>query len=164
MIQATLARNDEVVSNTIADRIVCLLKQDNCMGQQYRSYQPTPPLQDTPQGALKWCEPCRRWGNHSTNECYSRQRYMREIGAAMPTYSNLVNAQQNLGSSKGARPVLGAQPAPPGTTPFRYVRDMEESGPSMELVPLGPYYEDDFASMQLAISQLTDLEHQLYSF
>ena len=84
-----------------------------------------------------------------------RQHYMREIGAAMPTDSNLVNAQQNLGSSKGARPVLGAQPAPPGTTPFRYVRDMEDSGPSMELVPLGPYYKEDSASMQLAISQLT---------
>ena len=28
----------------------------------------------------------------------------------------------------------------------------------MELVPLGPYYEDDSASMQLAISQLTDLD------
>ena len=28
----------------------------------------------------------------------------------------------------------------------------------MELVPSRPYYEDDFASMQLAISQLTDLD------
>ena len=54
--------------------------------------------------------------------------------------------------------MLGAQPAPPGTTPFRYVREAEESGPSMELVPLRPYYEDDSASMQLAISQLTDLD------
>ena len=83
---------------------------------------------------------------------------MREIGAAMPTDSNPVHTQQNLGSSKGARPVLGAQPAPPGTTPFCYVRDTEESGPSMELVPSGPYYEDNSASMQLAISQLTDLD------
>ena len=41
-------RNDEVVSNTIADRIVHLLKQDNRMGQQYRSYQPMPLLRDTP--------------------------------------------------------------------------------------------------------------------
>ena len=109
MISSNARRNKEVVSNTIADRIVHLLKQDNRLGQQYRPYQPTPPLRDTPQGALKWCEPCRRWGNHSTNECYSRQRYMREIGAAMPTDSNPAHAQQNLGSSKGARPVLGAQ-------------------------------------------------------
>ena len=101
-------RNDEVVSNTIADRITLLLKQENRMGQQYRPYQPTPPLRDTPQGALKWCKLCRIWGNHSTNECYSRQRYMREIGAAMPTDSNPVHTQQNLGSSKGARPVLGS--------------------------------------------------------
>ena len=83
---------------------------------------------------------------------------MREIGPAMPTNLNPVHTQQNQGSSKGARSVLGAQPAPPGTTPFHYVRDTKESGPSMELVPLGPYYEDDFASMQLAISQLTDFD------
>ena len=84
---------------------------------------------------------------------------MREIRAAMPTDSNPVHAQQNLGSSKGVGPVLGAQPPVPlGTTPFRYVREAEESGPSMELVPLRPYYEDDFASMQLAISQMTDLD------
>ena len=56
------------------------------------------------------------------------------------------------------RPVLGAQPASPGTTPFRYVRYTEESRSSMELVPLRPYYEDNSASMQLAISQLTDLD------
>ena len=158
---SNVCKNDEVVSHSIADRIVCLLKQDNRVSPQYRPYQPMPPLRDTPQGALKWCEPCRRWGNHSTNECYSRQHYMREIGAAMPADSNPVIAQPNLGSSKGARPVLGAQPAPPGTTPFRYVRDVEDSGPSMELVPLGPYYEEDLASMQLAISQLTDLDSSI---
>ena len=86
---------------------------------------------------------------------------MREIMAAMPTDSNPVHTQQNLGSSKGARPMLGAQTAPPGTTPFRYVRDMEESEPSMELVPLGPYYEEDPASMQMAISQLKDLDFSI---
>ena len=84
---------------------------------------------------------------------------MREIGAAIPTNLNLVNGQKNLGSSEGTRPMLGAQPAPPGTTPFRYVRDMEESGPSMELAPSRPYYEEDLRSMQLEISQLlTDLD------
>ena len=88
---------------------------------------------------------------------------MREIGAAMLVDSNLVIAQPNLGSNKGTRPVLGAQPDPPGTTvtPFCYVRDVEDSGPSMELVPLGPYFEEDLASMQLAISQLTDLDSSI---
>ena len=68
------------------------------------------------------------------------------------------NAQPVANTSEGARPVLGAQPAPSGTTPFHYVREMEDSGPSLELVPSGPYYEENPESMQLAISQLTDLD------
>ena len=151
-------KNEELVSNRIVDRIVRLLKQDNPLGKQYRPYQPTPPLRDTPEEALKWREPCRRWGNHSTNECYIRQCYMREIGATMPTNSNPAHAQQNLGASKGAKRVLGAKQTPPRTTPFRYVREAEDSRPSMELVPSRPYYDDDSASMQLAISQLADLD------
>ena len=84
---SNVRRNNEVDSHNIAEQIVRLLRQENRGGQQQRPYQqtqPTPPLRDSSQGALKWCEPCRRWGNHSTNECYSKQRYMREIGAGTP--------------------------------------------------------------------------------
>ena len=76
----------------------------------------------------------------------------------MPTDSNPVHAQQNLGSSKGARPVLGAQPTPPEPHLSLCERNWKNRGHQWNLVPSGPYYEDDFASMQLAISQLTDLD------
>ena len=151
-------RNDEVVSHNIAERVARLLKQENKANQQYRAYQPTQPLRDNPQGALKWCEPCRRWGNHSTNECYSKQRYMREVGAAMPGDFKPTNVQPASNTHEAARPVLGAQPAPPGTTPFHYVQEVEDPGQSLELVPTGPCYEESHDSMQLAISQLTDLD------
>ena len=91
-----------------------------------RPYQSTPPLRDTPQGALKWCEPCRRWGNHSTNECYSWARYKRKIGG--PPANEHAPPTAHLGAtiSDKARPVLEAQPAPPGTTPLRLVGIEEE--------------------------------------
>ena len=151
-------QNEEVVSHTIAEKVARLLKQENRATQQYRPYQPTQPLRDNPQGALKWCEPCRRWGNHSTNECYSRQRYMREVGAVIPGDFKPMNTQPVSSTNEVARPVLGAQPSPPGTTPFHYVHEVEDSGQSLELVPSGPYYEENQESMQLAISQLTDLD------
>ena len=128
-------QNEEVVLHTIAKKVARLLKQENRANQQYRPYQPTQPLRDNPEGALKWCEPCRRWGNHSTNECYSRQRYMQEVGAAMPGDFKPMNTQPVSSTNEVARPVLGAQPAPPGTTPFHYVHEVEDSGQSLELVP-----------------------------
>lgn len=52
-------RNKEVVSHTIvAERVARLLRQENRGNHQYLSYQPTQPLRENPQGALKWCEPC----------------------------------------------------------------------------------------------------------
>ena len=159
-----IRQNEEIVSHTIAEKVARLLKQENRANQQYRPYQPTQPLRDNPQGALKWCEPCRRWGNHSTNECYSRQRYMREIGAAVPGDYKSPPTQPTMGTSEGARPVLGSQPAPPGTTPFHYVREVEDSEPSLELVPVSPYHEENHDSMQLAISQLTDLDSSIVQF
>ena len=151
-------RNEEVVSHTIAEKVARLLKHENRVNQQYRPYQPTQPLRENPLGALKWCEPCRRWGNHSTNECYSKQRYMREVGATKPGDFKPMSTQSAPRTNKVARPVLGAQPAPPGTTPFHYVHNVEDSGQSLELVPSGPYYDENQDSMQLAISQLTDLD------
>ena len=76
----------------------------------------------------------------------------------MPGDYKLFNAPPLIGTSERARPVLGAQLALPGTTPFHYVREVEDSRPSLELVSLGPYYEENHDSMQLAISQLTDLD------
>ena len=66
-------------------------------------------------------------------------------------------APPHTGSTDRARPVLGAQPAPPGTTPLYFVSDVDES-PSMEIVPARPYAEEDPTSLQLAISQLGNLD------
>lgn len=57
--------------------------------------------------------------------------------------------------------MLGAQPAPAETTSFHYVQEVEDSGPSLELVPSGPYYEETPDSMQLAISQVTNLDSSI---
>ena len=76
----------------------------------------------------------------------------------MPGDFKPTNAQPASNAHEAARPVLGAQPAPPGTTPFHYVQEVEDSGQSLELVPTGPCYEESHDSMQLAISQLTDLD------
>lgn len=45
--------------------------------------------------------------------------------------------QNNMGTGERARPVLGSQPTPLGTTPFKYVDDQ---GLSLELVLVTPYY------------------------
>jgi len=128
------------------------------MEPQYRPYQTMPLLRENNLGALKWCEPCIRWGNHSTNECYSRQRYMQEIGATMLAENNTSNAQPQLGNSERGRPVLGTQPTPLGTTPFPYIGEIEEKRPSMESMPFRSYYEEDSSSLQLVVSQLSDLD------
>ena len=74
----------------------------------------------------------------------------------MPAEPNPPNAPMD--TSERARPVLGAQLAPPGTSPLRYVRDVEDPKPYMALVPSRPYYEEDLGEMPLAISQLRDLD------
>ena len=85
---------------------------------------------------LKWCEHCRKMTNHESNECYYRPGYNRGQNAAQTSnQANQVN-QTYVTSQERARPVLGTQPAPPGTTPFRYV---EDQGPSLEMVPVTPY-------------------------
>ena len=43
-------------------------------------------------------------------------------------------------SQERARPVLGTQPTPLGTTPLRYVEDQV---PSLEMVPATPYYVEE---------------------
>ena len=48
--------------------------------------------------------------------------------------------QTNVTTAERARPVLGTQPTPPGTTTFRYI---EDQGPSLEMVPVTPYYVEE---------------------
>ena len=59
----------------------------------------------------------------------------------MPTQ----NPIQSRITSERARPILGTQPTPPGTTVFRYV---EDQGSSLELVPTTPYYVEEPQHMQ----------------
>ena len=53
------------------------------------------------------------------------------------------------------RPVLGAQPPAPGSTTVRYV-EVDDKGPSLEMVPTNAYYEEDASSSQLSYNMTSD--------
>ena len=50
-----------------------------------------------------------------------------------------------MGTGERARPVLGTQPMSLGTIAFRYV---EDQAPSLEIVPVAPYYVEELQHTQ----------------
>ena len=62
-----------------------------------------------------------------------------------------------MGVTERARPVLGAQPAPSGTTPLHLV-GTESNHSEGEYPPLVIRYEDEPASLQLDINQLLEMD------
>ena len=133
----------------IADIVLRKLRQDSRTNQAYKSHQqaqlrayncgtcggdhPTERCRVT--NPLKWCDYCRKMTNHESSECYYRPGFNRG-GNNAPTQ----NPVQKGNTNERARPVLGTQPTPPGTTAFRYV---EDQGSSLEIVPTTPYYVEE---------------------
>ena len=79
------------------------------------------------EGQRLWCDACRWNYTHVTKDCNHIAQVQREQGYARPQQyrqgeGNVERAlvPTYLAGQEQARPVLGAQPPPPGTTPLRY--------------------------------------------
>ena len=93
---------------------------------------------------LVWCEVCRKYDTHTTENCYYRTR-------AANIQSQPRNDQRDFHKRENPRvggtaerhvPILGTQPPLPGAAAVRYV-DVATSDLSQhqDLVPVGSYYE-----------------------
>ena len=58
-----------------------------------------------------------------------------------------------------AKPILGAQPPPPGILPIRYV-DVEYQEPSIKLVSAPPYYQKPISKWYEPQDEIVDLSGQ----
>ena len=83
---------------------------------------------------LLWCDFDKKWGNHTTEECYNWIRFMRrQMMGGLPHI-----AQEGERPS----PVLERQPPLPKTTPVRLVEHDDDGGHEHALVPAYPYGEE----------------------
>ena len=81
----------------------------------------------------KWCQMCQWNFTHETKDCNRMGRQQLNPGnQMMPIYQPRVDQ---------ARPVLGNQPVPPGTTGLRYL-SAEVSSVGLELVSAQSYYPE----------------------
>ncbi|WP_208972724.1 hypothetical protein, partial [Escherichia coli] len=79
-----------------------------------------------------WCDFDKKWGNHTTEECYNRMRFARQ--------------QQMVGGMQGYAPVgerplpvvLEAQPPLPTTTPIKLLDYEEDENQERALVMMMP--------------------------
>ena len=96
---------------------------------------------------LVWCDVCRKYGTHTTENCYYRAR-------AANLQSQPRNEQRDFHNRENPRvggtadrpvPVLGTQPPLPGAAAVRYV-DVATNDLSQhqDLVPVGSYYEEEY--------------------
>ena len=79
---------------------------------------PKPTYQKSEDRPALWCEFVKRWGNHTTEECYNRIRFMRE---------QAIN-QGNPRVGEFPKPILDRQPAPPGAAVVRLFNPEDERG------------------------------------
>ena len=100
------------------------------------------------QSGLIWCNDCRKYGTHTTENCYYRKR-------AANTQFQPRNDPRDFhqrenprvgGTAEGPMPVLGTQPPLPGAAAVRYVdvATHELSQHHQDLVPVGSYYEEEY--------------------
>ena len=82
---------------------------------------------------------------------------MREIGGPPANEHAPPIAHPGAPISDKARPVLGAQPAPPGTMPLRLV-GTEEEVQAGGVSPTVLRFEDDPSSLHYAVNQLLDMD------
>ena len=79
-----------------------------------------------------WCEFDKKWGNHTTQECYNCIRFMRnqQMGG---------NIQNFALAGERPLPVLDAQPPLPNAALVRLVEHEEDDNQEQVLVPIMPY-------------------------
>ena len=95
------------------------------------------PFKNTP--IKKWCQMCQWNYTHETKDCNRIGRQQANPGTqAMPAYQPRIDP---------ARPVLGNQPLPPGTTGLRYI-SAEVPSTGLELVSAQPYFQEPEHSYQ----------------
>ena len=82
---------------------------------------------------------------------------MRELGGTTANEHAPPTAHPGASISDKARPVLGAQPTPPGTTPLRLVGTEEEIRAGGG-APTILRFEDDPSSLQHAVNQLLEMD------
>ena len=100
----------------------------NC-GDNHPTSQCLPRAPGVPRQELRpslWCDFDKKWGNHTTEECYNRIRFMK--GQMMGGLPN--TAQEGERPS----PVLERQPPLPKTTPVRLVEYEDDGGHERALV------------------------------
>ena len=85
---------------------------------------------------------CKWNTTHVSQDCIHIARLARTREEAPRPQGNFQgNFQQGYTRQEFAKPVLGAQPPPPGTVPVRYVEaDYQE--PTLDLVSVPPYYQE----------------------
>ena len=88
-----------------------------------------------------WCLVCKWNTTHPTQDCMHIARWAKERDASRAQGNYHGNFQHGYVRQEMAKPVLGAQPPPPGTMPVRYV-EANHQEPSMELVSTPPYYQE----------------------
>ena len=88
-----------------------------------------------------WCLVCKWNTTHPTQDCMHIARWAKERDASRAQGNYHGNFQHGYVRQEMAKPVLGAQPPPPGTMPVRYV-EADHQEPSLELVSTPPYYQE----------------------
>ena len=85
-----------------------------------------------------WCDFDKKWGNHTTEECFNRIRFMRQ---------QAMGGGHMMGN-EGERPilVLNRQPPLPEAAPLRILGHEEEINQEQAIVPVTPYEDKAYPS------------------
>ena len=96
---------------------------------------------------LIWCDDCRKYGTHTTDNCYYRRRAANAPMQPRNDHRDF-HPRENPkvgGTANGPVPVLGTQPPLPGAAAVRYVDvATQEWNQHQDIVPVGSYYEDEY--------------------
>ncbi|WP_286497653.1 hypothetical protein, partial [Escherichia coli] len=94
---------------------------------------------------LIWCDICKKYGTHSTDNCYYRARVLNQQNKGdQRNYQPQGNPSVG-GNADKPIPVLGTQPPLPGAAAVRYVDVASNERPiTQSLIPVGSYYEEEY--------------------
>ena len=97
---------------------------------------------------LIWCDDCRKYGTHTTDNCYYRKRAANaqlQPRNDQRDFHHRENPRVGGTANGPVLPVLGTQPPLPGAAAVRYVDvATQEYSQNQDLVPVGSYYEDEY--------------------
>ena len=102
-------------------------------------------MRQEPQQAM-WCDFHKRWGNHSTENCFNKIQHLQ--GQA------LANAPRVQVDGDKAIPVLDRQPPLQKTTPVRMVNHDETCNEEQALVPITTYLEEPTYTLEEGPSEI----------